>query len=198
MPKIIPCLALVLLSGCATIVSGTSQTVSISTTPGGATCAVERMGAPIGTAVTTPGVVTVNKNGGPLTVRCSKPGYQTATAAAESSFNGWTFGNIILGGLIGVVVDASTGANFDYPRTMAMELQRDLARPMSAPAVQEPAPALMSSSLSGRRSIDAASGWLQAQAVLDRGDRTSRDLYRVLCKTGDQSACIMVTALQRP
>lgn len=40
------------------------------------------------------------------------------------------FGNILLGGLVGVVVDAASGANFDYPAEVRLELA-----PLDSPPV---------------------------------------------------------------
>jgi hypothetical protein len=47
-----------------------------------------------------------------------------------------TFGNILLGGGIGAIVDASTGANYEYPGEITLALA-----PMTPPAA--PAPAAM-------------------------------------------------------
>lgn len=44
----------------------------------------------------------------PLTVTFTKPGYETQTAKVESKFNG--AGNILLGGVIGAVVDSGNGS----------------------------------------------------------------------------------------
>ena len=45
------------LAACATIVDGTSQRVSVNTTPEGASCRVLQGGMPIGFVASTPGVV---------------------------------------------------------------------------------------------------------------------------------------------
>ena len=116
-------LSLLALSGCASIVSGSSQVVSVSTTPPGATCEVARRGAPLGVINATPGMVHIGKSAADLNVTCTKPGYETATAATPSSFNGWTFGNLILGGAIGIVVDVATGADFDYPPLVQVSMK---------------------------------------------------------------------------
>lgn len=111
-----------MLSACATLVSGTDQTVTVATNPAGATCMLDRMGARVGAISATPGSVRVDKSRNDLAVTCSKEGYQTATTMHSSTFNGATFGNIIAGGLVGVVVDAASGANFTYPANVQMQL----------------------------------------------------------------------------
>ena len=112
-----------LLPGCATVVNGTTQTMTVNTAPQGAACTLEREGANIGMVTATPGMVSFSKSGKELAVTCNKPGYLAATARAVPSFSGWTFGNLLLGGIVGVVVDASTGANFNYPNQVTLPLQ---------------------------------------------------------------------------
>jgi len=106
---------LALLGACATLVNGTSQTVTVSTTPPAASCTLDRMGARVGAISATPGSVHLDKSKNDLSVTCSKEGFQTASVAHASSFSGATFGNIIAGGVIGVIVDAASGANYSYP-----------------------------------------------------------------------------------
>ena len=106
----------VALSGCATIIKGSTQSIAISTAPvNGANCTLSsKEGSWI---VVTPGVATVGKTKQDITIRCSKEGYQDAVSTIPSDFQGWTLGNILLGGIIGVGVDAATGAMNEYPHT---------------------------------------------------------------------------------
>jgi hypothetical protein len=103
----------VAVSGCATIIDGTKQSVSVSTTPvQGADCTLVNSE---GTwFVTTPGSVEVHKTKNDLTVTCKKDGYQPGSQVAVATFGGATFGNIVAGGIIGVGVDAASGANYYY------------------------------------------------------------------------------------
>ena len=127
-----------LLSACATIVNGSSQTVTLSTTPPGATCTVDRMGARIGAVAQTPGSLRLDKSKNDLTVTCSKPGFQTATVTKPPSFGGATFGNIIAGGVIGVVVDAASGANYEYPGDIRLDMAPEAAPALPPIALQAP------------------------------------------------------------
>jgi hypothetical protein len=120
-------LNVLLLSGCATIFEGTSQSVAISTEPAGADCTVDRAGSRIGQVNPTPGSIHVDKSKNDLTVSCKRAGYLTATMAQSPKFQGTTFGNILLGGLVGVAVDAASGANFEYPNDVRMTLAPDPA-----------------------------------------------------------------------
>ncbi len=137
-------LALVaLLPACATVVEGTSDTVTLSTTPAGATCTVDRNGERVAAVAATPGSVRISKSRHDLNVTCTKEGYQLATTAASSRFTGSTFGNVIAGGVIGVVVDAASGANNRYPSDVRIELAENPAPPPPPPVAQVPAPGPM-------------------------------------------------------
>lgn len=132
-------LPITLLSACATIVNGSSQTVTLSTTPPAATCTVDRVGARIGAVALTPGSVRLDKSKNDLSVTCSKPGFQTATVTKAPSFGGATFGNILLGGVVGVVVDAASGANYEYPADIRLELAAEAPPALPPLALQPPA-----------------------------------------------------------
>jgi len=131
-------LPITLLSACATIVNGSSQTVTVSTTPPGATCTVDRVGARIGVVAQTPGSVRLDKSKNDLSVTCSKPGFQTATVTKAPSFGGATFGNIIAGGVIGVVADAASGANYEYPGDIRLEMAAEAPAALPPLALQAP------------------------------------------------------------
>ncbi len=131
-------LPITLLSACATIVNGSSQTVTVSTTPPGATCTVDRVGARIGAVAQTPGSMRLDKSKNDLSVTCSKPGFQTATVTKAPSFGGATFGNLIAGGVVGVVVDAASGANYEYPGDIRLELAADALPALPPLALQAP------------------------------------------------------------
>ena len=120
------------LSGCATVIEGTTQSLAVTTPPvTGAKCVIS---GPAGTYhVTTPGKVAVSRGGGYLYVDCDKDGYQHASAAVEPHFNAVTVGNILAGGLIGVGVDATTGANYTFPTNIPLPMD---------PVKGSPAPAL--------------------------------------------------------
>ena len=99
-----------LLAGCATIVKGTTQAVSIDT-PGasGANCLLAS--STIGKVnVVTPATVTLQKGSENITVRCSKECYSDGTGIIGSNTEAMAAGNIIAGGPIGLGVDAISGA----------------------------------------------------------------------------------------
>lgn len=102
-------------AACATVVSGTTQEVFIETDPTGASCKVDRLGANVGVVNPTPGRVNVSRSKETMIVGCTREGYEQSNEVVASSFTGATLGNILLGGVVGVVVDAASGANNKYP-----------------------------------------------------------------------------------
>lgn len=116
MKRILTLFAIALLSGCATVVSGTQQSVFIETPfAEGASCQLHDSKNGSWYLQSTPASVSVLKGNGPLNVTCKKSGFQSATVSADDEFAGATLGNIILGGGIGVFVDAASGAAQKYP-----------------------------------------------------------------------------------
>ena len=104
-----------LASGCATITKGSQQTVTIATDPAGAVCDLTRDAKPLAVVNPTPGSMPVEKASGSIAILCRKAGYKDVAGTLASEFQAWTFGNIILGGLIGIAVDAASGAMHEYP-----------------------------------------------------------------------------------
>jgi len=105
----------VLASGCATLTKGTTQTVTVNTDPAGAICTLSRDGKTVAIVNPTPGSIPVEKASGAISVLCKKTTYQDAAGTLASEFQAMTFGNILFGGLIGVAVDAASGAMNQYP-----------------------------------------------------------------------------------
>ena len=112
------CLLLVGAHGCATISSGTTQTISVSTNVDGANLYMES-----GLIGTTPFTGVVEKN--QEQIRIELEGYQTQTLALSKSLDPIFWANIILGGTIGSIVDFASGAAYSYaPATYQVDLRR--------------------------------------------------------------------------
>ena len=123
-----------MLPACATITRGSSQKYNIETTPSEAEVKLST-----GQTCTSPCNLKLKRKHG-FTVTAKKSGYEEATAVVDSRVRGGgvagAAGNIIAGGLIGVAVDASSGAMNDLtPNPLRIEL-----KPVAA-AVVEAAPA---------------------------------------------------------
>jgi hypothetical protein len=112
-------LALLLLPSCATIVKGTTQTIAINS-PGAAGARCQLRSGAIGTVdVVTPATVTLEKSQENITVRCTKECFQDGAGIVTSFTEGLAAGNIIAGGVIGLGIDAASGAMNKYaPETI--------------------------------------------------------------------------------
>ena len=115
-------------SGCASILSDSQYPVTIGSTPSDATFTLtNRAGAVIHTG-TTPATVTLKAGAGyfkgeTYTVLIHKDGYDDQQMTINSSVDGWYFGNILVGGLIGMlIVDPATGAMFKLPASVETSL----------------------------------------------------------------------------
>jgi hypothetical protein len=122
---IIAAIACGALSGCASITGSKLQPVSVNTIykgddVDGAKCSL--MNDKGSWYVTTPGSVTLQKSYGDMTVTCKKKGMGTGVASLTSHNTGPVWGNVIAGGIIGYAVDASSGAGFDYPTDITVEM----------------------------------------------------------------------------
>jgi hypothetical protein len=104
----------ILLSGCSTIVKGTEQQVSIAT-PGvpGATC--QLTSPAVGTrTVQTPANIVLPKSKHNVAVSCTAQCYSPGVGTLGSHTEVMTAGNVIFGGLIGLGIDAASGAMNTY------------------------------------------------------------------------------------
>ncbi|WP_207309889.1 hypothetical protein [Variovorax paradoxus] len=79
----------------------------------GARCRVsnDRNDAVVPSGLTLP----VRRSGENLSIECTQAGLPPARGQAISRANVGLVGNVMIGGLIGVAIDAGTGAGFNYP-----------------------------------------------------------------------------------
>ncbi len=138
------------LSGCASIIEGRSQELLVNTNPSGATCVLERSGAPIGTVSPTPSSILIQKTKYDIIIKCNLDGYQEATYFNKSGAAGATFGNIVLGGGIGWAIDSASGSDNKYdspvnltlvpvqPVTANIAPTKKESKPVAAPTTSKP------------------------------------------------------------
>ena len=108
-----------LASGCATITGSEMQSIMVSARDKNG-AAVEKaeclLESPKGKwNVVTPGAVIVSRSADDIQVECKKPGTVSGLAKLISRAHGGMFGNIILGGGIGALVDHDKGTGYEYP-----------------------------------------------------------------------------------
>ena len=117
--------ACAMLGGCASVSRGTTETISVASTPSGAEAVISGLDAPM-TCITPCAVVA--KRNADISMTIQKPGFEPqvvqltkdipATGAAGFA------GNLLLGGLVGMGVDAVTGAATDHkPNPVIVTLQ---------------------------------------------------------------------------
>jgi len=122
MKKSLAILALLSLSACASITTGKHQSITVETTPiSGAHCDLSNDKGKWSLA-STPGSVTVQRSYGELAVVCRKE-LHNGLHTAKSSTKGMAFGNILVGGIIGGAIDAGTGAAYDYPYKIIVDMK---------------------------------------------------------------------------
>lgn len=119
----------VALSGCATLFNGQSQSITISSVPEGAQVTVSNRAGQRVHVGETPVTLTLKRGAGYFksevyTLSFSKPGYADERITISGSTSGWYFGNILIGGLIGMLaVDPVTGAMYSLPKEVSATLQ---------------------------------------------------------------------------
>lgn len=114
------------LSSCAAwdyVLEGEDQELIIKTDPPLADCTLYRGGVPIAHLYPTPGAVYIQKTKHDITVTCTKPGYQMASAVNASGANAGVFVHMVLPplGPLWWPVDSMMGADNKYhPNTMVI------------------------------------------------------------------------------
>lgn len=110
-----------MLTGCASIVSDSVYPVAINSSPNGATFTVKNREGVLIDSGNTPETVMLKSGDGyfhsaTYTITFHKQGYDDKVVELQSKMDGWYFGNILLGGVIGmVIVDPATGAMWKLP-----------------------------------------------------------------------------------
>jgi PEGA domain len=126
--------------GCASVSRGTTENISIVSTPPGATAELSGLDNP--TSCVTPCVV-VAKRSADITVTINKEGYEPQVIPLTKEIPGTGAagfaGNVLVGGLVGMGVDAYTGAAQDHkPNPVTVTLQA--LAPAAAPRAKKPKP----------------------------------------------------------
>lgn len=112
-----------IMPSCASIFTKTSYPVSINSNPEGAKISIlDKDGKEVFNGVT-PATAILNgsskyMSGARYTVLLKTPGYEEHTAYITSKIEGWYWGNILLGGVIGMlIIDPLTGAMYKLDTT---------------------------------------------------------------------------------
>lgn len=131
-------IATVPLAGCATMVEKSSQTINFQVV--GATdvmCDVDS--GKVKYTVRPPQTITVKKSKRDLTLTCLAAGNRVQTMTVSSALSGWTFANVVGGGVIpGTLYDGESGAMFKYPEVVIIDFSGTVARVDSLPSYHAP------------------------------------------------------------
>ncbi len=118
------CVMTSLLTGCASIVTGIHQSVSVETPPvTDATCSLKNSKG-IWYVNKTPGSVVIHRAPGKLDVKCNKLGYQQGEVSVNAKLNAMSAGNIAFGGVVGAGIDGVDGAAFHYPQKIQVPMKK--------------------------------------------------------------------------
>ncbi|MBP0444353.1 hypothetical protein J8J14_06130 [Roseomonas sp. SSH11] len=142
-------IGLVFLSACATITTSPSQNLTVLTEPPGASCEIQRNSRHVAVVSPTPGTARIGKSVHDTTVTCTREAHLPAQATLTPEFQPVTLGNILIGGVVGLVVDVSTGAVSKYPETVQVTLI-----PASFPSPEDKAAYFAQRALEIRRATD--------------------------------------------
>ena len=112
--------ATIVLNGCASIVSGGADTIPVNSYPQEAFCNIS------GQNVRTPSQVALNHTCNDVTVTCHKDGYYDSSGQIVSSTNPWVFGNILFGGIVGLLIDAASGNMCHFTEGTEVALEQKL------------------------------------------------------------------------
>lgn len=119
--------AALLLSSCASIVSKSNWPFSVQTDPPGANVVITNKHGIEILNKKTPAALLLKSGAGffskeSYVITLSMNGYETQKINVECKLNGWYFGNLLFGGVIGMlIVDPATGAMYKLDRDMISE-----------------------------------------------------------------------------
>lgn len=118
-----------LLSGCATVFSGTTQKIKmnvVDTTDNhslnSVACTITDSSGARHVLTQNPGTIQINRKSGTLAVLCKKPGYQNSQTTIQDGFNGVTLINILM--WPGLIVDGLSGAYKKYPSDFIVPMDK--------------------------------------------------------------------------
>lgn len=118
------------LQACASVVSDTQSTTYIETDPENARC--ELHGQDFKRVVNTPNSIGLPAEAAPITIACKAEGYANTVEDLDTAADGWIAGNILLGGIIGIAIDAARGAGQKFPPRVTVILQPETFRSSEA------------------------------------------------------------------
>ena len=136
--------AVLALSGCASVVNDKTHPMKVETKTQagelvvGADCTLKNDKA--SSSAKSGETTNVRRSNADLEISCKHPTNPEANAKAVSRVNGGMFGNIILGGGIGAVIDHNTGNAYTYPAWVQLVFGKSLTFDRSNEKENQPVP----------------------------------------------------------
>lgn len=129
----------ILATGCSTIASKSHYDLMIKSDPAGASLIVSNRSGKQVFSGSTPVTMNLSASSGyfkneTYTIELNKAGYDSYVYRLSSSLDGWYWGNILVGGILGMlVVDPATGAMYKLPESLDIALNKksDIAHEIS-------------------------------------------------------------------
>lgn len=118
------------LSGCASVVSKSNYSVAIASNPATADFTIVNKSGQLIQSGVTPTTVDLKSSAGyfkgqSYTISFKKEGYADTEFTLKSSLDGWFYGNILIGGVLGaLVIDPLTGAMYKLPKQVDVSLDQ--------------------------------------------------------------------------
>jgi hypothetical protein len=111
-----PILLALALASCATVMTGKTDILSVDSSPSGA-----RFVTNTGVSATTPAEIEVPDD---VDVRFtfSLDGYADASATSKARMSSWVWANIVIGGVIGLIVDFASGGIYTHDKSVFVTL----------------------------------------------------------------------------
>jgi hypothetical protein len=117
--------ALILTNGCATLLGGgPSQSVTVNAEPDGTSFVVKSSTGLQMAAGTAPQIIRLPRRN-EYQVDFTVPGYRPQSVVLTRGVNGWIWGNLLIGWVVGFIVDFATGSAYKLePAVVQVALQR--------------------------------------------------------------------------
>jgi len=104
-------LSTLFFSSCATVISGSRQNIKFASNPAAASVFIDE----VEVGKTPFEIKLARKSEHEVMIKLD--GYQTYQTTLTKKLNGWIFGNILIGGMIGIIIDPITGAMYNLTPT---------------------------------------------------------------------------------
>ena len=118
----------ILSASCSSIVSKSDYSVVVNSSPIGAEYSIINKTGNVVSKGVTPATVTLKASDGyfsgeKYTIKLKKSGFSDKTHVMDTNLDGWFFGNLLFGGVIGMlIIDPITGAMYKLPERVDISL----------------------------------------------------------------------------